>query len=198
MFSFPRPDRLFKAYIFDCDGTLAHSMPVHLDAWNHGLKTAGAPFRLNGDSFLEVAGMAMDETVDHWNDLHQLRMNPRTVIDAKMHYFHSNLDEIRGLEPVISFARECHDNGAALAVASGGSRDDVIDTLERIGVRALFPVVVTADDVSRSKPHPDLFQRAAEQLDVDPVDCLVIEDSPLGVEGARRAGMQAVLIPSLV
>lgn len=198
MFEFPRPDRLYKAYIFDCDGTLAHSMPLHLDAWNHGLKTAGAPFQLKGENFLEVAGMSMQQTIEHWNEQHQLSMRPELVIDSKMNYFHNNLDEITGLDPVIDFARECLAAGASLSVASGGSRPDVIDTLKRVGVLELFPVVVTADDVERAKPHPDLFLKAAEEMGVDPADCLVIEDSPLGVEGAKRAGMDAILIPSLI
>lgn len=198
MFEFPRPERSYKAYIFDCDGTLAHSMPLHLDAWNHGLKTAGAPFQLKGENFLEVAGMSMQQTIEHWNDQHQLSMKPNVVIDSKMDYFHDNLDEIVGLEPVIAFARECLSAGALLSVASGGSRPDVIDTLKRIGVLELFPVVVTADDVARAKPHPDLFLKAAKEMGVAPTDCLVIEDSPLGVEGAKRAGMDAILIPSLI
>jgi HAD superfamily hydrolase (TIGR01509 family) len=79
-------------------------------------------------------------------------------------------------------------------VASGGERKIVVRTLELIGLRDIFPVVVTAEDVRHGKPAPDMFLLAAERMGVPPVDCVVFEDAALGLEAAKRAGMAAVLV----
>ena len=91
MFVPDRPEKSHAAYIFDFDGTLAHSMPLHLRVWNAGLAN-GAPFRLEKDSFMSVAGMALRQTVEHWNQTHQLQIDPDTVI------------EIVPLEPTVAYA----------------------------------------------------------------------------------------------
>lgn len=197
-FVLDRPERAYAAYIFDCDGTLAHSMPLHLLAWNSGLEKSGAPFRLEKESFMSVAGMALLQTVEHWNKTHQLQIEPEAVIAEKNQYFAAHMREIRPLAPVVEFARELQAAGKALAVASGGHREDVHETLRIIGVADLFPVVVTANDVARSKPAPDLFLAAAERLGVDPRDCCVLEDSELGIQAAEACGMGWVRIPVLL
>jgi len=195
MIEFTPPSKHYKGYIFDCDGTLADSMPLHLRAWNHGLRSAEAPLQLNADSFMSVAGMALQQTIDHWNETHSLQIDAETVMAAKNAYFLEHQREILPIEPVVRFARECQARGAAISVASGGTRVDVGKTLDYIGLAGFFPVVVTADDVTRAKPAPDLFLLAAERMGIAPKDCLVIEDSLLGVEAADIAGMDSVLVP---
>jgi HAD superfamily hydrolase (TIGR01509 family) len=198
MFVLDRPSQLHKAYIFDCDGTLAHSMPLHLRAWNAGLEAAGAPFRLEKDSFMSVAGMALLQTVEHWNETHKLQINPEVVIAKKNAYFSSHLSEITPLSPTTTFAQELFDAGIPIAVASGGTKEDVAETLDIIGVSKLFPVVVTSEDVMRGKPAPDIFIKAAERLGVDPKDCCVLEDSELGIQAAEACGMDWIRIPVLL
>jgi HAD superfamily hydrolase (TIGR01509 family) len=194
-FVLERPSRDYDAYIFDCDGTLAHSMPLHLRAWNSGLELAGAPFRLEKASFMSVAGMALLQTVDHWNHTHRTQIDPEIAIAEKNRFFAANMESITALEPTVEFARALHAAGKPLAVASGGHREDVTKTLRLIGVEALFPVVVTADDVARAKPAPDLFLAAARRLGVPPENCCVLEDSELGIEAAKACGMGWVRIP---
>lgn len=198
MFVLDRPTQTYRAYIFDCDGTLAHSMPLHLRAWNAGLEKAGAPFRLEKESFMSVAGMALRQTVEHWNATHQLTIDPDTVINAKNAYFSAHMKEIGPLEPTVAFARELHAAGIPLAVASGGTRADVHETLEIIGVSALFQSVVTADDVKHGKPAPDLFLKAAHALNIPPEHCCVLEDSELGIQAANACGMAWIRIPVLL
>ena len=197
-FELDRPERPSAAYIFDCDGTLAHSMPLHLRAWNSGLAKVEAPFRLERESFMSVAGMALLQTIEHWNQTHQLKLDPDTVIDEKNRFFSAHMEAITPLAPTMDFARELHAQGVPIAVASGGHREDVTRTLALIGATELFPVVVTADDVKRSKPAPDLFLLAAERLGVDPGDCCVLEDSELGIEAAETCGMAWIRIPVLI
>ena len=195
MIEFTPPTKRYRGYIFDCDGTLADSMPMHLQAWNHGLRTAKAPLQLDADSFMSVAGMALRQTIEHWNETHSLQIDADTVIAAKNAYFDEHQHEIQPIEPVVEFARSCQASGAAVSVASGGTRGDVLKTLAYIGLEGVFPVVITADDVTRAKPAPDLFLLAAERMGIPPEDCLVIEDSLLGVEAADVAGMDSVLVP---
>lgn len=196
-FTFNPPEKAYAAYIFDCDGTLADSMPLHLEAWNHGLEAARTPFRLTAKGFMSVAGMALQQTLDHWNRTHETQIDAATVIKAKNAYYLEHRHRITAIEPMVAFARLCKSRGAKVAVASGGVRDDVIETLRIIGMEAFFPVITTSDDVAFAKPAPDLFLLAAQRLGVDPAHCLVLEDSPLGIEAADLAGMDSILLPSI-
>jgi HAD superfamily hydrolase (TIGR01509 family) len=198
MFIFEKPEKTYAGYIFDCDGTLADSMPLHLRAWNHGLASAGAPLRIDSRAFMSVAGMALTETITHWNATHDLQIDGETAIREKGVYFREHQDEILPIEPVVAFAREVKAFGASVSVASGGTADNVIKTLDFIGLKDFFPVVVTADDVAKSKPAPDLFLLAAEKMGIPPEKCLVLEDSPLGIQAANIAGMDSILLPNLM
>lgn len=190
-----KPERAYRGYIFDCDGTLANSMPLHLQAWNHGLRAAKAPLQIDGKGFMSVAGMALRQTIDHWNRTHSIQIDADVVMREKNAYYEAHQREIEPIEEVVAFARKCRQQGAAVSVASGGERKDVLETLRIIGLEGFFPVVTTADDVKFSKPAPDLFLLAAERMGIPPDDCLVLEDSLLGIEAADIAGMDSILIP---
>jgi len=193
--TFERPEKSYRGYIFDCDGTLADTMPLHLRAWNHGLKMADAPLQLDGKGFMSVAGMALQQTIDHWNTTHRIQIDAEAVMREKNRYFKEHHPHIKPIEEVVAYARHCKASGAPISVASGGERSDVLETLRLINLEGFFPVIVTADDVQRAKPAPDLFLLAAELMGVPPRDCLVIEDSLLGVEAANEAGMESILVP---
>jgi HAD superfamily hydrolase (TIGR01509 family) len=192
---FTPPTQTYAGYIFDCDGTLADSMPLHLKAWNHGLAMANAPLRIDGKGFMSVAGMALSQTIDYWNETHSIQIDGDTVIREKNTYFARHRGSVTPIPEVVAFARAVKAAGAAVSVASGGTREDVACTLELIGLGGFFPVVVTADDVHRSKPAPDMFLLAAARMGVAPERCLVIEDSLLGVQAANIAGMDSALVP---
>jgi HAD superfamily hydrolase (TIGR01509 family) len=194
----PTPERNYGAFIFDCDGTLAHSMPLHMQAWNAGLEAARAPFRLSKDQFMGVAGMALDQTIDFWNETHSLKIDHKTVIEAKNRYFEEARHTVQPIPPVVAYARELYAMDMPIAVASGGHREDVEETLKIIGVRDLFEVVTTADDVKRSKPDPEVFLLAAKRMGVPPEACCVLEDSELGIQAAEAAGMGWIRIPALL
>lgn len=194
----PTPDRPYTAYIFDCDGTLAHSMPIHLKAWNHGLAAAHAPFRLSKDQFMGVAGMSLQQTIEFWNQTHQVQIDGTLVISEKNRYFEEHRGSVTPLEPTVEFARSLQSKNIPISVASGGHREDVDFTLNQIGVSDLFPVVVTADDVKTGKPAPDLFLLAAQKMGVEPTECCVLEDSELGIQAAEKAGMGWIRLPVLL
>ena len=98
---------------------------------------------------------------------------------------------IEGFEHFVAAARA---QGVKLAVATSAPPKNIVFTLDELDLRRHFDTVVGAADVKHGKPHPDVFLKAAEQLDIAPAECIVFEDAPMGVEAARRAGMRAVVI----
>jgi beta-phosphoglucomutase family hydrolase len=187
------PDPRYDAYIFDCDGTLADSMPLHLRAWRAALLEAKASFAFTWEHFMSRAGMKTHDTVVELNREFGLQMIPEQVALNQNEHYKQLSHEVQALAPVVAQARACA-GVARVAVASGSHRSDVLDTLKRVGVSELFEVVVTADDVEHGKPAPDVFLLAAQGLGVAPERCLVFEDGPLGVQAARAAGMDVILI----
>lgn len=186
------PDRDFAGFIFDCDGTLADTMPLHFRAWSRLLQEHDGNFP--EELFYSWGGMPSAQIVVELNRMQGLSMPVESAVEQKEAYFVDLIHEVLPIEPVLEIARKMHGK-APLAVASGGYRKFVEMTLEAIGVRHLFDAVVCAEDYEHGKPHPDPFLEAARRLGVPPEDCVVFEDSPLGVEAAQRAGMHCVVVP---
>ena len=116
----------------------------------------------------------------------------KVALDQKRHVS-DLLHSVKPREAVVEAAHKLSEK-APLAVASGGHRSNVDITLRAIGVYDLFRVIVTHEDVSRSKPSPEMFLLAAEKMGEEPVRCLVYEDSPTGIEAAKAAGMDWILV----
>jgi HAD superfamily hydrolase (TIGR01509 family) len=185
--------RDYAGYIFDCDGTLADSMVVHHQAWLAALALHGASFEFGWELFTSRAGMSLPNTVEALNEQFGLRLNPEAVTAAQREAYERLLPSVAPIGPVVELAQRVA-RVAPVSVASGGERAVVLRTLELIGLGATFPVVVTAEDVALGKPAPDMFLLAAERMGVPARECVVFEDSALGMEAARRAGMAAVLV----
>jgi beta-phosphoglucomutase family hydrolase len=187
------PDRAFDAYIFDCDGTIADTMPLHFRAWSRAMREEGADFP--EELFYAWGGRPAVEIVGALNERHGLAMDPEETARRKEGYFKELLHEVEPIEAVLEIARGLHGK-APLAVASGGHRELVHATLEHLEIMALFETVVCAEDYERGKPAPDPFLEAARRLGVAPSECLVFEDSPTGIAAATAAGMMSVLVPA--
>lgn len=183
----------FAGYIFDCDGTLADSMPPHYRAWRQAFITHGARFDFTWELFYSMAGTGLHDSVVILNQRFGDALDPDLVVATQSDLLEREQQSIRPITPVLELARELA-RKHPVAVASGGSRKHVYETLEVIGARQIFPVIVTKEDVLRSKPAPDTFLRAAECLGVPPAQCLVFEDSHLGLQAADAAGMRWVYI----
>jgi HAD superfamily hydrolase (TIGR01509 family) len=191
---FSLPAREYSAFIFDCDGTLADSMPLHQKAWITALRKYGANIDFSWELFMSRAGKTIELTVAELNAEFGLTLDPTLVAAAQRAEFDALAVGTRPLDEVVAFARERARAGCPVAVASGGDAPTVHRTLRTIGVSDLFSIVVTADEVAHGKPAPDLFLLAAERMGVAPADCLVFEDSLLGISAANSAGMGAVLV----
>lgn len=187
------PERTFAGYIFDCDGTLAHTMPLHYLAWNRAVRDEGADFP--EDLFYSWGGRPATEIVAALNQRCGTSMPVEATVERKESYFLEELHRVEPIEPVVEIARSLQ-GLARLAVASGGHRAIVTATLQALKIEHLFSACICAEDYQRGKPAPDPFLEAARQLGVPPEECLVFEDSPIGIEAAQAAGMHHVFVPS--
>jgi HAD superfamily hydrolase (TIGR01509 family) len=189
------PEGDFAGYIFDCDGTLVDTMPLHFRAWERALQRAGLRGDLSEDLFYSMGGMPTRRVARAFADHYGLSIDVDQVFHEKEDLFLETLGEAKLIEPVVDFARRLHGR-APMSVASGGPRPVVKRTLELMGLDALFPVVVTPEDVTHGKPSPEMFLLAASRMGVPPGECLVFEDAKPGFEAAVAAGMKYVEVKS--
>jgi HAD superfamily hydrolase (TIGR01509 family) len=188
------PAREFAAYIFDCDGTLVDSMPIHYVCWIDALRRNGATYPFTEDEFYSYAGVREYDTVVLLNKMHEASVDADAVVEMKGHMFRQRLHEVQRIRPVASFAESLFKK-KPMAVASGSEQPIVHACLKNTGLFDIFDHIITPVDVKLGKPAPDMFLLAAERMGVDPKDCLVFEDGQAGLEAAMAAGMESVFIP---
>jgi HAD superfamily hydrolase (TIGR01509 family) len=191
-FSLELPPGDFAAYIFDCDGTLADTMPTHYRAWQKALGEHADKFP--EAMFYELGGVPTGRIVEILNERHGLSLDVEETVSHKEHLFLEFSHQIAAIEPVVSLARS-YAGRKPMAVASGGHRRIVLNTLRALGIADLFQAIVTSEDYRRGKPSPDPFLEAALRLGVSPESCLVFEDTATGIAAANAAGMKSVLVP---
>jgi HAD superfamily hydrolase (TIGR01509 family) len=188
---FEYPNREYGGCIFDCDGTLADNMGLHYRAWSRAMEDFGGMYP--EELFYPWGGRPTAHIVRSLNEHYGLKMDVEAVVSRKEKYYLELLPEVKPMEQVVGYARE-RAGRVPLAVASGGHRELVEATLEVLGIVEWFGAVVCAEDYERGKPHPDPFLIAAHRLGVEPGVCVVFEDSPTGIEAAKAAGMDWVLV----
>ncbi len=189
------PDGDFKAVIFDLDGTLVDSMPLHFSAWCAALEDHGMPGIFAEDVFYAMGGRPTRDIVRTINGEQGTHLDPDAVAFSKKKHFLRRLDEVELMEEVAPVV-EAYRGKVRMAVASGGSREVVEKTLQKVGIADWFEEVVVSSDVAKGKPSPDIFLEVSKRLGVAPKDCLVFEDGRAGIEGARAAGMEVVVVPT--
>ena len=166
-------------------------MPVHYAAWRQTAEENGVA--MSEELFYSLGGVPTTRIVEILNEKFGTNLNPEQVAIRKEEVYVENMDQIKPIEQVAAFARKVAAFGK-VSVASGGYLPVVLKTLEVIGFKDFFPVVVTSEQVARGKPFPDIFLEAARRMAVPPNQCLVLEDSPAGIEAAKAAGMDYSLI----
>jgi beta-phosphoglucomutase family hydrolase len=184
-----------KALIFDCDGTLADTMPLHWHAWHAVTQRYGLNFP--EDRFYQLGGVPARDILQMLSAEQNHPLDPIAVAREKEADYIQFLPEVHAIEPIARIARE-HAGRLPMAVASGGIRDHIKKVLEHIGLRPLFQAVVTSEDVRRQKPAPDIYLEAARRLGVPPQFCRAYEDTDLGLQAIRAAGMDAVDVRPLI
>ena len=185
------PDGAFKAYLFDCDGTIADSMPLHYTAWTKIVTEYGGTFP--EETFYAWGGRPIREILDTLNQEQGLNMPIEEVAVRKEKMYFELLHELKAVPEVLEHILETHGK-IPFAVVSGSARDSVTASLKALGILDRFDTLVCAGDYVKGKPDPEPFLMAAERLGVAPEDCLVFEDTDMGIQSATAAGMASVKI----
>jgi HAD superfamily hydrolase (TIGR01509 family) len=176
----------YKALLFDCDGTIADSMPLHLKAWNLALKRSQA--HLPEDLHYAWAGRPSERIAELLNEKFNWSLNPKqTALDKEEEYL-AILHEVEPVLQIVEIIRQYHGK-MTMAVVSGSPNASIKKTLGHLGLGKEFATIVGAEDYIKGKPAPDCFLEAAKRLKVNPYDCLVFEDADLGIQAAVTAGM---------
>lgn len=175
-----------EGLIFDLDGTLADSMPIHLKAWTQTAFENG--FVYTEKQFLETAGMPTHKIVTVINKEMGLNLDPEKFSRRKEQIFLENVKDLKLIQPVGNIVKEYH-NRLPMSIGTGGKKKIAELTLQILGFDKYFDLIVSSEDVVNHKPYPDTFLRCAELMNVAPGRCQVFEDGEMGLLAAGRAGM---------
>jgi len=183
----------YEALLFDCDGTLADTMPAHYRAWLQVTAMHGLVF--DEDRFYALGGRPTRDILATLAVEAAVEIDLDAAASLKERAFIDQLPHVAAIDPVIAAVRRAAGN-LPLAVVTGGYQAVCRQILQRLGVLECFATIVASEDTDRHKPDPDPFLEAASRLGVRPEACLVWEDSDLGLEAARRAGMDWIDVRS--
>jgi HAD superfamily hydrolase (TIGR01509 family) len=186
------PPGPFSAYLFDCDGTIADSMPLHYVAWKQALQPWNCDFA--EELFYAWGGTPIAEIIATLNREQGLAMPVETVARLKEDLYLEQLPQLKAVPEVLEHIEAQHGR-IPFAVVSGSTRESVDASLKSLNLLDRFDTLVCAGDYRKAKPDPEAFLLAAARLGVAPETCLVFEDTEMGVQAARSAGMAWVKIP---
>lgn len=182
-----------KAIIFDMDGVLINTEPLHYKCWREVVKEDGID--LEYDAYKGCIGATRDVLLDilkeHYDKVYE---NPDELMERMKNKKFAIIDQegfpmLPGLNEAIETLYKA---GYRLAVASSSPQDAIEMTLDAVGIKQYFDSITSGTEVKRSKPAPDIFLRAMEKLQLTPSDCLVVEDSTNGGKAAAAVGMKCV------
>ena len=180
-----------KALIFDLDGTLADTMPVHFWAYKNILVEYGIDF--TPELFASLAGIPAIPTITKLNELFGTKMNAEEVGNFKEAEYEKIMYKMKPIIPVVELAKKYHGK-IPMAVGTGGYHRLAWKTMDILGLDKYFDILVSSNDITHSKPHPETFLKCAELMGVEPAVCEVFEDGELGMQAAKAAGMIATLV----
>ncbi len=178
-----------KGLIFDCDGTMADTMPLHWRAWQMVTQRHGLHFP--EDRFYSLGGVPSRDILKLLAAEQGRSLDHIAVAHEKEEAYLPLMAQVEPIHAVVEIARANHGK-IPMAVASGGTHAIIERVLQHLGILHLFKTVVTSEDVVRQKPAPDIFLEAARRLGVPPQFCRAYEDTDLGMQAIQAAGMGAV------
>ncbi len=181
-----RVDPKARGLIFDIDGTLADTMPTHFRSWQ--LVAEKYRFDYPEALFYKLSGMPTGDIISYINEHQGMNLNPEEVIGAKNEAYLALNGAIQVIGPVFEIAKE-NFGKLPMALGTGEYREIALVNIRITGLDRYFDKIVTADDVTNSKPDPETFLQCARLINVPPEYCQVFEDGGAGLEAARRAGM---------
>jgi beta-phosphoglucomutase family hydrolase len=191
------PETPAKALIFDMDGTIVDNMRYHDDAWEVWYRKYGLPFERATFS-ARTAGMAISDIIGpHFPGADAAELD-RLAEEKEGLYRETYGPLVKPLGGLINLLDRARDHAVPMAVGTAAAPPNIALILDTLSLRQRFATIVSPSQGFPGKPHPDMFLAAAERMGVAPADCIVFEDAPNGVEAARRAGMRAVAVLTML
>lgn len=175
-----------KALIFDLDGTLSDSLPVHIASWHAVCKQLNCTF--DERILVEMTGAPTISFAERIVREQNLKIDPEELVVLKQKEFRKNINQIKPHDAVIGLMKDAHGK-LPMAVGTGASRASAMLQMQELEIDHLFDCIVTADDVETHKPEPETFLKCAELMGIAPEFCQVFEDGELGMQAAKSAGM---------
>ena len=187
-----------RALIFDLNGTMINDMEYHMNAWSDILnndlnarlsreQVRSQMYGKNSELLVRIFGpdRFSPEEMDRWS------------LEKEKRYQRAFLPELKLIPGLGAFLQKAFDAHVPMAIGSAAIPFNIDFVLDNLHIRKYFKAIVSADDVSISKPHPETFTQAAALLGTDPSQCLLFEDAPKGIEAGERAGMPAVVLMTM-
>jgi beta-phosphoglucomutase family hydrolase len=184
-----------RGIIFDCDGTLADTMPLHWKAWQQ--VTQRHQLHFPEDRFYSLGGVPSRDIIKMLCEEQGKVLDCHAVAHEKESAYLPFLPEVRPIQIVVAVAEANHGR-VPMAVASGGQKHIIEQVLQHLKIRHYFDAVVTSEDVVNQKPAPDIFLEAARRIGISAEYCRAYEDTDLGLQAIRAAGMEAIDVRELL
>jgi len=184
-----------KGVLFDLDGVLLKSMEQHLEAWQYAFKDCGV--KVEADDFYQLEGRGVKSVVDDLSAKFGIdpAIKPQ-LIEKKINYY-KKIFKVEFYEGLFSLLAYLKNHNIKMAIVTGGDRDRVV-ALSQKYFDGFFSAIVTADDVTNTKPYPEPYLKGADLLGLEPKECLVIENAPLGIQAAKAAGINVIGVQTTV
>ena len=184
---------MIKAVIFDNDGIIVNSIPLHYEAWRRLLAEHGV--ELTMDEFNKLNGMTTPEILRHRREQFNLNYNIEEMANKKRVLADELLKErVELCDGVSGLLKLLKENGIKTAIATSAYLSTIEIILNKFPIRSLFDAIVTMEDYEHGKPAPDVFLKAAEKLNIPPEECMVVEDAKTGIKAAKAAGMKCLAV----
>ena len=185
----------FRAVLFDMDGVITDTMPVHLKAWQEAFRPYGVTVE-KMDVYLRegMPSRVMARSIAGEKKIAIGEEDLRKIVEEKSAYFDREVSAgVKVFDGVPGILRMLRNNGIKTAVVTGSRTGSAKAVLRKAGVEELFDLVITGDDTENGKPSPDPYITAMGRLDVSRINCVVVENAPLGIESAKAAGAEYVI-----
>ena len=175
-----------KALIFDLDGTLVDSMPLHYEAWKDVCALKGLTF--SEEEFYALAGVPTDRISEILNERHGTDYDPKEVSHLKEETYLNKIDQLKLIEPVYEVLKKYHGK-LPMSIGTGSPGRHSWEAVKTLGLDQYIDILVSKNDVKEGKPNPETFLKCAEAMNIEPQYCQVFEDGDPGLQAAKSAGM---------
>ena len=183
---------LLKGVIFDMDGVIVDSEPIHVEIEKELLERFGG--KMNDEEHASFIGTTDAHMWSILKEKYNLKPSVKEIINMKREMFLNSIDKIELIDGVLDFIKGLHERGYKLGLASSNNRKSVMAIVEKFHLDKYIDVIMSGEDVNNGKPNPEIFLKTAKMMNLKPASCIVIEDAENGVRAAKAAKMKCIVI----